>query len=120
MKILLTGSTGYIGKRLLQQLLEEGHEVTCLVRNLERMMNSMQNLEGFKGIEADLLNPVPESFRSVEIDVAFYLIHSMSTSINEFMTEEALSAKNFADFVGQTSCKQIIYLSGISNSQGAE
>jgi uncharacterized protein YbjT (DUF2867 family) len=117
MKILLTGSTGYIGKRLLQQLLEEGHEVTCLVRNLERMMNSMQNLEGFKGIEADLLNPVPESFRSVEIDVAFYLIHSMSTSINEFMTEEALSAKNFADFVGQTSCKQIIYLSGISNSE---
>ncbi|MFZ4547560.1 MAG: SDR family oxidoreductase [Bacteroidales bacterium] len=117
MKILLTGSTGYIGKRLLQQLLEDGHEVTCLVRNLERMMNSMQNLEGFKGLEADLLHPVPSSFRTLEVDVAFYLVHSMSTSINEFMTEEALSAKNFADFVGHTSCKQIIYLSGISNSE---
>ena len=117
MKVLLTGSTGYIGKRLLQQLLERGHEVTCLVRNLERMMNSVQNPEGFKGIEADLLNPVPESFYSLDFDVAFFLIHSMSTSINEFMTEEALSAKNFADFVGQTACQQIIYLSGISNSE---
>jgi uncharacterized protein YbjT (DUF2867 family) len=117
MKILLTGSTGYIGKRLLQQLLEQGHEVTCLVRNLERLMSAEQSLTGFTGKEVDLLNPVPESLLELDIDVAFFLIHSMSTSIGEFMLEEARSAGNFADFIRQTNCKQIIYLSGISNSE---
>lgn len=117
MKILLTGSTGYIGKRLLQQLLEQGHEVTCLVRNLERLMSLEQTLTGFTGEEVDLLKPVPESLLTLDIDVAFFLIHSMSTSIGEFMNEEARSAGNFADFIRQTNCKQIIYLSGISNSE---
>lgn len=117
MKILLTGSTGYIGKRLLHELLQQGHEVICLVRNLERLITSEPSMEGIQGIEADLLNPVPSSLHGMDIDVAFYLIHSMSTSIAEFMNEEALSAGNFADFIGQTNCKQIIYLSGISNSK---
>lgn len=117
MKILLTGSTGYIGKRLLHQLLEDGHEVICMVRNMERLMTSEQYSDGIQGIEADLLNPVPASLHVLNIDVAFYLIHSMSTSITEFMNEEALSAENFADFIRQTNCKQIIYLSGISNSE---
>jgi len=117
MKVLLTGSTGYIGKRLLQHLLEQGHEVTCLVRNLERLMTADQSMEGINGIEVDLLNPVPESLNSLDIDVAFFLIHSMSTSIKEFMKEEAKSAGNFADFIRKTNCRQIIYLSGISNSE---
>lgn len=117
MKVLLTGSTGYIGKRLLQQLLEQGHEVICLVRNLERLLTAEQSTEGIQGIEADLLNTVPSSLHTLDFDVAFYLIHSMSTSIKEFMNEEALSAGNFADFIRQTNCKQIIYLSGISNSE---
>src|SRR5665647_464867 len=113
MKILLTGSTGYIGKRLLQQLLEEGHEVTCMVRNMERLMTTENSIQGIKGIEVDLLNPVPASLYNMDIDVAFFLIHSMSTSITEFMKEEARSAGNFADFISKTNCKQIIYLSGI-------
>ena len=117
MKILLTGSTGYIGKRLLHELLQQGHEVICLVRNLERLITSEQSMEGIQGIEADLLNPVPSHLYGLNFDVAFYLIHSMSTSISEFMNEEALSAGNFADFIRQTNCKQIIYLSGISNSK---
>ncbi len=117
MKILLTGSTGYIGKRLLQQLLEERHEITCLVRNMERLMTGEQSMQGIRGIEVDLLNPVPSTYQSMDIDVAFFLIHSMSTSITEFMKEEARSAGNFADFISKTNCKQIIYLSGISNSK---
>jgi uncharacterized protein YbjT (DUF2867 family) len=117
MKVLLTGSTGYIGKRLMQHLLEQGHEVICLVRNLGRLMSAEQPIEGVQGIEVDLLNPVPQSLYSLDIDVAFFLIHSMSTSIGEFMEEEARSSGNFAHFIKQTNCKQIIYLSGISNSK---
>ncbi|MFO7613893.1 MAG: NAD-dependent epimerase/dehydratase family protein [Bacteroidales bacterium] len=40
MKILLTGVTGYIGKRMLPVLLEEGHEVVCCVRDKKRFQGS--------------------------------------------------------------------------------
>lgn len=117
MKILLTGSTGYIGKRLLQNLSENGHEVTCFVRNLGRMIVPESTSAIVRGHEIDLLKPIPEHIESIDLDVAFYLVHSMSSSIGQFMVEEALSARNFATFISKTNCKQIIYLSGISNSE---
>ncbi len=69
------------------------------------------------GHEIDLLKHIPEHLHDLDIDVAFYLVHSMSSSIGQFMEEEAISARNFANFIGKTNCKQIIYLSGISNSK---
>ncbi len=117
MKVLLTGSTGYIGKRLLQNLSVNGHEVTCFVRSMGRMIVPEQSNAIVTGHEIDLLKPIPEHLHSIDIDVAYYLVHSMSSSIGQFMEEEAQSARNFADFISKTNCKQIIYLSGISNSE---
>ncbi|MCK9640972.1 MAG: SDR family oxidoreductase [Prolixibacteraceae bacterium] len=117
MKVLLTGSTGYIGKRLLQNLSDNGHDVTCFVRSMERLIVPRQTTSKVEGHEIDLLKPIPEHLHSLDIEVAFYLVHSMSSSIGLFMQEEALSAKNFANFISKTNCKQVIYLSGISNSE---
>ena len=117
MKVLLTGSTGYIGKRLLQNLSANGHEITCFVRSMGRMKLPEHSDAIVKGHEIDLLKPIPEHLHQIDIDVAFYLVHSMSSSIGQFMEEEALSARNFADFISKTNCRQIIYLSGISNSE---
>lgn len=117
MKVLLTGSTGYIGKRLLNNLSSEGHDVTCFVRSLERMIVPGSSNANVTGHEIDLLKPIPDHLHSLDIDVAFYLVHSMSSSIGQFMEEEALSARNFASFISKTNCRQIIYLSGISNSE---
>jgi uncharacterized protein YbjT (DUF2867 family) len=117
MKVLLTGSTGYIGKRLLQILSASGHEVTCFVRSLERLIVPGQSNAKVVGHEIDLLKPIPTHLHALDIDVAFYLVHSMSSSIGQFMDEEAVSARNFANFISKTNCKQIIYLSGISNSE---
>jgi uncharacterized protein YbjT (DUF2867 family) len=117
MRILLTGSTGYIGKRLLNILAEEGHEITCIVRNLSRAKPPKAFMESVSHIEADLLYPFPPDLKGREFNVAFYLVHSMATSVGSFMEEEARSARNFADFLKDTSCRQVIYLSGISNSQ---
>ena len=94
MKVLLTGSTGYIGKRLLQNLSGNGHDVTCFVRNLGRMIVPELANATVTGHEIDLLKPIPEHLHSIDIDVAFYLVHSMSSSIGQFMEEEALSARN--------------------------
>lgn len=117
MRVLLTGSTGYIGKRLLQNLAGNGHEVTCFVRSLERMIVPEHSNATICGHEINLLKPIPEHLNNLDVDVAFYLVHSMSSSIGQFMEEEAISARNFAAFISKTSCQQIIYLSGISNSE---
>ena len=116
MKVLLTGSTGYIGKRLFQVLSERGDEINCFVRNLSRLSLPEHGSSGFRKFEVDLLKPIPVDLQQLDIDVAFYLVHSMSSSIGDFMQEEALSARNFASFISRTNCRQIIYLSGISNS----
>ncbi|MCX6273479.1 MAG: SDR family oxidoreductase [Bacteroidetes bacterium] len=117
MNVLLTGSTGYIGKRLLKVLTDRSDEISCFVRNLDRMTTPENAGYPVQGFEVDLLKPIPEKLSAIDLDVAFYLVHSMSSSINSFMKEEADSARNFADFISKTNCKQIIYLSGISNSK---
>jgi uncharacterized protein YbjT (DUF2867 family) len=117
MKILLSGATGYIGKRLLPALIEKGHEVICCVRDKSRFP-----AEGFfsspsvKLLEVDFLKPVsiPDEYKK-DIDAAYYLIHSMSSGISDFEKLEAASAENFLNMIHQTSAKQIIYLSGITN-----
>lgn len=113
MKILLTGANGYIGKRLLPVLLEEGHEVICMVRNKERFEFNYVFSNKLNTIEVDLLN-TNGIVLPVNIDVAYYLVHSMSTS-GDFTKLENLSAVNFLNLIRITNCKQIIYLSGISN-----
>jgi len=112
MKILLTGSTGYIGKRLLSELLEQGHEVYCLVRDRNRLH---QELYAPHIIEADLLNPIPTGLIPQDIDAAYYLVHSMSKKGN-FTENEKRSAMNFVAAMNYTSARQIIYLGGIVNA----
>ena len=116
MKILLTGATGYIGQRVLPLLLENGHTVVCCVRNNQRFaqQHSHKNLES---IEVDFENPKEHQQLPKDIDVAFYLIHSMSSSINHFAEAESKSATNFLGMVEGTSAKQIIYLTGIVNEE---
>jgi len=117
MKILLTGVTGYIAQRLLPVLLENGHEVVCCVRDKNRFNWKNYATSNLTVIEADFLNK--ESLQEIpnDIDVAYYLIHSMSTQSGDFETMEEICAANFKSRIEQTNAKQVIYLSGISNSK---
>lgn len=117
MNILLTGSTGYIGRRLLPVLLDHGHHVICLVRDTRRFDLddfTLEHRNQITLIEADLTNEKTFTALPLDIDLAYYLVHSMSTS-EDFMELEQTSAKNFVKYINQTSAKQIIYLSGIVN-----
>jgi len=58
MKILLTGSTGYIGKRLLPVLIELGHEVICCVRDIKRFNPPESLRENITILKLDLLNEI--------------------------------------------------------------
>ena len=115
MKILLTGATGYIGKRILPALIENGHELVCCVRDRTRFHPPESFRDNVQIIENDLtqresLNNIP-----TDIDIAFYLVHSMSTSRNYDELEKE-SAIYFREALEKTKVKQVIYLSGIVNS----
>lgn len=117
MNILLTGSTGYIGRRLLPVLLEKGHRVICVVRDKRRFDFddfSEEHLKQLEVFEGDFTKTNSLAHLPVDIDLAYYLIHSMSSS-EDFTDLEQKSAEQFVQYINTTSAKQIIYLSGIVN-----
>jgi uncharacterized protein YbjT (DUF2867 family) len=114
MKILLTGASGYIGKRLLPILIENGHDVICCVRDLKRFNPPESIKSKITIVEVDLLKKETLSNIPREIDAAFYLVHSMSASSDYHILEEN-SAKNFKEEINKTNVKQVVYLSGIVN-----
>jgi len=117
MKILLTGANGYIGMRLLPQLLELGHEIVCAVRDENRLSIDARTRKKVAVVEIDFLNESRWEVIPKDIDAAYYLIHSMAGSTTDFDTKEAIAAKNFNRHLSKTACQQVIYLSGIVNEQ---
>ena len=116
MKILLTGATGYIGQRILPVLLEEGHQVVCCVRDKRRFNLSKYSDKPVEAIELDFLDFSSLKVIPDDIDAAYYLIHSMASSGNDFESLEQKTAANFKKRIRQTQARQVIYLSGIINS----
>lgn len=115
MKILLTGATGYIGKRILPVLIKNGHDVVCCVRDKNRF-NPPSSIESkIEIIEVDLLKPETLINIPLDIDGAFYLVHSMSSS-KDYGNLELKSAKNFRDHIDKTAINHVVYLSGIVNN----
>ncbi|GAB5400546.1 MAG: SDR family oxidoreductase [Aureisphaera sp.] len=114
MRILITGTTGYIAKRLALKLLDAGHEIVCCVRDLNRIPDEIENHPSVTFLKVDFLSPGDVRFPK-EIDAAYYLIHSMSTSRKDFESLEGTCAKNFKNLIENTQCQQVIYLSGIVN-----
>ncbi|TDD97333.1 SDR family oxidoreductase [Flavobacterium cellulosilyticum] len=117
MKILLTGATGYIGKRLLPILIEQGHEVVCCVRDKNRFYYPKELPSKIEVIEVDFLKAESLTAIPSDINAAYYLIHSMSGSETNYDELEKKSAENFVNSINQTKLIQVIYLSGIVNDK---
>ena len=119
MKVLLTGSTGYIGRRLKKRLLEDTNiDLRLLVRNKSSLSNEVKdNLEIVQGDTFDL-----ESLKIAlkDVDVAYYLIHSLSK--DNYRDLDKLSAKNFLEAAAFCKVKRVIYLGGlgVKNSDTSE
>ena len=114
--ILLTGTTGYIGKRLLPVLLREGNNVICCVRDRNRMLLPEGYDNQLSIIELDFLNPDTLPKIPKNIDVAYYLMHSMSAS-SDYENLEVKVAHSFKEAMKRTTVQQVIYLSGIVNEE---
>ncbi|CAM3956008.1 SDR family oxidoreductase [Flavobacterium cucumis] len=116
MRILLTGANGYVGRRLLPELLALGHEVICCVRDRNRLGLDQITLEKVTIWEVDFLHQINFNNLPKKIDVAYYLIHSMTSSTSNFDVMEVKSAQNFNLYMNKIGVEQVIYLSGIVNN----
>ena len=117
MKVLLTGSTGYIGRRLEDKLLEDSSiTLRLFVRNRRKIMEQVRTkAEIAEGDTFDL-----ESLKNAlqGIDIAYYLVHSMHAR-TDFQQLERISAENFLSACIQSGVKRVIYLSGLGKKEKA-
>lgn len=116
MKILLTGVTGYIGKRLLPELVKMGHTVVCCVRDKNRFNPGKNISDSIEIVEVDFMDYASLSNIPKDIEAGYYLIHSMSTE-SDYDKVELACAKNFKKYASKLNLKQVIYLSGIVNEK---
>lgn len=119
MKVLLTGANGYIGKRLIPILSHAGHDVVAIVRDKNRFVHTMQAFPNLEIIEYDFLNPSSTIVFPANIDAAYYLMHSMTTSANDFKSLEEKIAEEFVRQVNATKAKQIIFLGALSSGEAS-
>ena len=110
MNILLTGSTGYIGRRLKQKLLKEtNHNIRLYVRNKKSVSKNLpSNVEVFEG---DTFDKEKLTTALQGVDTAYYLIHSLSS--RDYKNLDRLSAQNFVEACETCGVKKIIYLGGL-------
>jgi len=114
MRLLLTGASGYIGKRLLPVLVNDGHEVVCCVRDIKRFTPPKSIVSQIKIVQVDLLDTSSLHNIPKEIDGAFYLVHSMA-SASDYQSLEQQSAVNFRNAMDRTKVQHVVYLSGMVN-----
>lgn len=111
--ILLTGATGYVGGRLLEQLTNQGYPVRCLARRPEFLQPRVgRNTEVIKG---DCLDGTSLVDAMKEVHTAFYLVHSMG-SAGSFEEEDRQAAANFSRAAAAAGVQRIIYLGGLGDS----
>jgi uncharacterized protein YbjT (DUF2867 family) len=108
--VLVTGATGYIGGRLVPQLLLRGHRVRCLARDPDHLVGRWPEVEVAGG---DVLRPetLPPALQGIE--AAYYLIHSMAAGEHGFAERDLEAADNFARAAHAAGVQRIIYLGGL-------
>jgi uncharacterized protein YbjT (DUF2867 family) len=111
MRCLVTGSTGYVGGRLVPLLLQRGYDVRALARNPDKLVDVPWH-DRAEVVRGDLADPGSLERAFDGVDVAYYLVHSMGTS-NDFAAEERRSAENVVAAARRAGVRRLVYLSGL-------
>ncbi|GLU49741.1 SDR family oxidoreductase [Nocardiopsis ansamitocini] len=112
MRVLVTGATGYIGGRLVPELLEAGHEVRCLARSPERLRDHPWRAD-VEVVQGDVLERTSLDAALDGVDVAYYLVHAMGGGPS-FAQLDRESAQTFADAACSAGVERIVYLGGLT------
>ena len=107
--VLVTGATGFIGRRLVPALLDAGHEVRAMTRHPETY-DGLGEPVGADVMDAKSLRPALDG-----VDVAIYLVHSLDDP--DFERKDAEAARNFSRAAADAGLKQIVYMGGLGDEE---
>jgi uncharacterized protein YbjT (DUF2867 family) len=108
--VLVTGATGFVGRRLVPALAEAGHDVRAMTRHPETYDGAGSPVAGDVFDQGSLVDPLEG------VDVAFYLVHSLDDP--DFERKDAEGARNFAQAAAAAGVSQIVYLGGLGPEDG--
>ena len=106
-RILVTGATGFIGRRLVPALVDEGHDVRAMTRRPEKYDGAGEPVAGNVDDRDSLLEPLKG------VEVAYYLVHSLDDA--DFERKDAEAARAFASAAAEQGVKQIIFMGGLGD-----
>ena len=106
-RILVTGATGFIGRRLVPALLDEGHEVRAMTRHPRTYDGPGDAVAGDVNDRESLMGPLEG------VEVAYYLVHSLDDA--DFERKDAEAARAFAGAAKEQGVQQIIYMGGLGD-----
>lgn len=113
-KILVLGATGYVGCALIPELLKAGYFVRAAGRSLERLRaKPWAGHSNVETVEADALDVESLRLALEDIDVAYYLVHSMNPQSRDFEKDDRQAAQNMVKASAVRHVKRIIYLGGL-------
>ena len=115
-RVLVTGATGYIGGRLIRELLAHNYRVRVLVRNADKLRDYPW-VHQVEITEGDAANPEVLEKALSQINVAYYLLHALNSPKN-FEQEEADLATKFASAAKANQVSRIVYLGGMTSEDG--
>jgi uncharacterized protein YbjT (DUF2867 family) len=107
-QILVTGASGFIGRRLVPALLDIGHDVRAMTRRPGRYDGPGTPV----GADVDQPETLPDALAGV--DTAYYLIHSLDH--RDFARRDAAAAEAFGAAAAEAGVRRIIYLGGLGNA----
>lgn len=111
--ILVTGATGYVGGRLVPDLLAAGYRVRCLVRDPERLQGRSW-VEQVEVVRGDLLQSETIDQAMRDVRVVYYLVHSLGGG-SDFLERDLAAARNCGRAARAAGVKEIVYLGGLGD-----
>jgi uncharacterized protein YbjT (DUF2867 family) len=112
---LVTGATGYVGGRLVDRLLEEGRAVRALARDASRVSER----DGLEAAQGDVLSGEGLAAALEGCHTAYYLVHSMESAADrDFADRDRRGAENFARAAVDAGVQRVVYLGGLTPSDG--
>ncbi|QDT02055.1 3 beta-hydroxysteroid dehydrogenase/Delta 5--_4-isomerase [Rubripirellula lacrimiformis] len=113
-RVLVCGATGYVGGRLVPRLLDEGLAVRCLVRSPEKIRAfAWADHERLEIVQGNLDDTAVVHRAAIDVDAAFYLVHSMISAGEDYAKRDRELANSFVAGLDGTTCKRVIYLGGL-------